>query len=323
MSNEKLPEVTDEQWGSINKENHTKVEEFLRESIQLSDETLKQYRSALHIFFWWVKENAEDKSFYDIKSRDYLLYQNYLSRRGLSSSAIRIKRSAISSFNGYVEVYYQDQYPNFRNFINKKILAPMQVFVNEKKPLDLDEYKSLCDKLEEMEKWQELAYLKFSFSTGARRNEVRQLLKEIVTYEPRIVGDNKIYATHDIRCKGMGKTGKIRKLQMDEDAFLAIKKWLTIRGDDDCPYVFVANQNGVVKQVSSEALNNWCGSLFTKLVGRRVHPHAIRETRATTMVMEQSKDIKVVQKLLGHLSSSTSEIYVIRKHTDDSDEAFT
>jgi len=323
MNQEKLPEVMDEQWNSINKNNREKVEEFLRESIQLSDETLKQYKSALRIFFLWIKENAEDKSFNNIKSRDYLLYQNYLIRRGLSSSAVRIKRSAISSFNGYIEVYFQDQYPNFRNFINKKIPAPMQVFVNEKRPLDLEEYKSLCNKLEEMEKWQELAYLKFSFSTGARRNEVKQLLKEVVNYEPRMVGENKIYATHDIRCKGRGKTGKVRKLQMDEDAFLAIKKWLEIRGEDDCPYVFVANQNDVVKQVSSEALNNWCGSLFTKIVGRRVHPHAIRESRATTMVVEQLKDIKIAQKLLGHNSSTTTEIYVVRKDSDDSDEAFT
>ena len=93
----KMLEILDEQWASVNEKNRKIVEEFLRESIQLSTESIKQYSSALKIFFYWIKENAENKMFYDIKPRDYLLYQNFLSRQGLSSSAIRMKRSAMSS----------------------------------------------------------------------------------------------------------------------------------------------------------------------------------------------------------------------------------
>jgi len=320
---EKLSEITDEQWNSVNEINRKIAEEFLRESIQLSDETLRQYASALRIFYYYIKQNAENKNFYDIKPKDFLLYQNWLIRRGLSSSAIRLKRSAISSLNGYIEVYYQEDYPIFRNFINKKILAPQQVFVNDKNPLTLDEYKHLCDELEKMEKWQELAYLCFSFSTGARRNEVKQFLKKDILSTPKIIGGNKIYQTSEIRCKGRGKIGKIRRLQFDEDAFSAIQKWLAVRGDDECIYVFVAKKNRKVKQISSEAFNNLCSTLFEGIVGRRIHPHAIRSARATTLVMEQHKDIKIAQKLLGHLNSATTEIYVHRTDEDNSDEAFT
>jgi site-specific recombinase XerD len=319
----KILEVTEEQWLSVNKNNREKVEEFLKQSTQLSPYTLGQYRSALQIYFWWVHENLQDKNFWELKSRDYLFYQNYLVERGLSSSAIRFKRSSVSTFNNYIELYYQDEYKGFRNYVNKGIALPPKNFVYDKEPLSLDEYNNLCKNLEKKELWQQLAYLRISFSTGARRNEIKQLLKEIVNYDPKIVGESKIYSTNKVRCKGRGIVGKVRVLQFDQDAMDAIKKWLSIRGEDDCPYLFIAKQKGKVNQISSEGINRWCSSVFEKIVGRRIHPHLLRETRATTMVVEQGKDIKIAQKLLGHINSSTTEIYVIRNDENDSDEAFT
>jgi integrase len=321
----KIQDVTKDDWDEVNPNNKSMVEEFIRESMQLSPYTLEQYSSALKIFFNWIRNNAANKHFADIKSRDYLLFQNEMIRRGLSSSAIKFKRAAISSFNGYIETYLLEDYPTFRNYINKKVAAPPHAFVNKKEPLTIDEYRSLCDGLEKRGMWQQLAYLKFSFSSGCRRNEACQLLKEVVQYEPRKVsvqgGSVNTYMTHDIRCKGRGVVGKIRKLQFDEDAMNAIKVWLIARGDDGCPHVFVSKQKGGVLQVAAATFNTWTNQ-FGKMVGRRVHPHLLRETRATTMVVEQGKDIKAAQKLLGHESSSTTEIYVIRKDDDTSDDAF-
>ena len=89
---EKMPEITDEQWLSVNETNRKFVEEFLRESTTLSPETLKQYTSALRIFYYWVFKECGDKLFAEIKSRDFLSYQNFLVRQGLSSSAITIEK---------------------------------------------------------------------------------------------------------------------------------------------------------------------------------------------------------------------------------------
>jgi len=335
MGLEKLPEVTNEQWMEVNEFNRKITEEFLNESIQLSDKSLKQYRSSLRIFFHWVKENLGNKSLLEIKSRDFLMYQNFLTRRGLSSSGIKFKRAAVSSLNGYVLTFYEDEYPMFKNFITKKIAAPPNAFVHRKEPLTIEEYRNLVSELEKKEEWQALAYLKFSFATGCRREEARQLLKEVADYIPiekeievrnedgtiekRIA---KTILTHDIRCKGRGKVGKVRKLQFDEEALNAIKKWLEVRGDDDCPYVFVSRLKENVRQVSENTFNLWCKTKFEPIVGRRFYPHAIRSSRASSLVVENNKDIRVAQKLLGHESSTTTEIYVIRKDADSSDEAF-
>jgi len=319
----KMTEITDVMWLLVNEKNRKIVNEFLKQSTTLSKETLRQYTSALRIFYYWVATECDNKPFTEIKPRDYLLYQNFLIEQGLSSSAVRLKRSAISSLNGYVEVYYGEELPLFRNFVNKKIPSPEQSFVNEKKPLTLDEYNRLCSELEKRKKWQELAYLKCSFSSGARRAEIRQFLKTIVLEKPKLIGETKIYSTSELRCKGRGKTGKVRRLQIDEDSMTAIKKWLKVRGEDSCEFLFVSKDKKEVKQISLERFNIWCSGLFTKIVGRRVHPHLFRESRVTSMIVEQGKDIKIAQKLLGHLSAQTTEIYLIREDEDDSDEAFT
>lgn len=323
---DKLPEVTNEQWATINSENRSICEEYLRESVNLSPYTLKQYESCLRQYFWWVKENAKDKPFYELKSRDYMLFQNFLTRRGLSSSAIKLKRSTISSLNNYVCLYYGEEYEKFRNYITKAIANPPPAFVHEKEPLTLDEYAHLCDELENQGLLQQLAYLKFSFSTGCRRNEVKQLLKEVATYEPKIVksGEKEIktYMSNPIRCKGRGTKGKVRSLMFDQEAMDAINKWLLVRGDDDCLFVFAVKHEGKYVQINEATFNSWCDKIFEPIVGRRVHPHLFRETRATTLVVEQGKDIRAAQRLLGHESSETTQIYVIRNDENDADEAF-
>ena len=319
---EKIPDVSDSEWDEVNKDNRKFVEEFLKQMVQLSPQTLKQYTSGLKIFFRYVKDNLNNKHFTEIKPRDFLLYQNWLIGLGQSSAAIRLKRSSVSSFNQYIESFYLDEFPSFRSFITKNITAPLQVLVNKKEPLTLDEYRYLCDELEKKQLWQQLAYLKFSFSSGARRGEVRQLLKEVTAYEPKESSKSVSYLTHSLRCKGRGRAGKVRKLQFDQSAMDAIKKWLEVRGDDNSPFVFVSKENGQYHQVAAETLNAWCGNYFEKIVGRRVHPHLFRESRATSMVVEQGKDIKTAQKLLGHNSSTTTETYVIRQDEDASDDAF-
>lgn len=332
---DRLPDVTDEMWSKVNKFNQKITEEFLLESTQLSERTLGTYKSSLRIFFWWVYENCEDKSIIDFKSRDFLKYQNFLVRRDLSSSSIRIKRAAISSINGYILTYYEEEYPTFKNFITKKIPAPPKADVHEKKPMNDEEWQLLLKTLEEREEWQKIAYLKFTYSTGCRRAETRQLLKEIADYsllEKEIEVKNKdgilekktarTYLTHDIRCKGRGKIGKVRKLKFSEEAMESIKKWLEIRGEDDNPYVFITKYNGKLNQASEGVFNDWCKDDFAKVIGRRVHPHQLREQRATDMVVTEGKSLESVKSLLGHESTETSKIYVIQEFDDSVDEAF-
>ncbi|NFT08267.1 hypothetical protein FDF26_14600 [Clostridium botulinum] len=331
---EKIKPVTEEEWNNVNDESKQMVEEYLNELVDLSPKTLIQYTSALKIYFRFINEQCKNVSFYEIKSRDYLKYQNMLSRIGMSSSGISFKRSAVSAFNEWVITYYSDIYPTFHNYITKQIKRPAKAFVHPKEPLTEEELDKIVKVLEEKERWQQLAYLTYTYSTGCRREESRLLLKEVadynITVKKKIEKDKdgndveierRYYITHEIRCKGHSHVGKVRKLKFDERAMYYIKKWLEVRGEDDCPYVFVSNYRGI-KQVSESVFGDWCHKYFEPIIGRRIHPHIFRESRATNLVVYQNKDIETAKALLGHESSETTQIYVIRDDSEDADDAF-
>ncbi|MBE5927597.1 MAG: hypothetical protein E7270_11640 [Lachnospiraceae bacterium] len=333
----KIQPITQEEWEKCNEFNRNIVDEFLNNSFHLSPQSKKAYKSNLMIWFNWVRKNLNNKPQYEIKPLEYLRYQSWLLSIGHSSSDISNKRAAISSLCNYMEMYYIDQFPNFRTCIAKGMSKPEAKFVREKIPPTKEEMEKLFTELEMREEWQKLAYLKYTYDTGCRRAESIQLLKEVVDYMP-IVKEKEIededgnkhtvvikyYRSNSTRCKGRGETGKIRKLVFTQDTMDAINKWLEVRGDDDCPYVFVSGIGKNVKQISDSALNKWASGIFTEILGRRFHPHILREARATTAVVEEGKSIESVQKLLGHQDSSTTvNHYIIRDETDEEiDELF-
>ena len=329
-------DVTDEMWEQVNKFNRDMVHDYLSNQTHLSPKSLVGYTSALRIYFWWVKENLNNKNCTEIKKKEFLRYLNWLAGRELSSSAMKFKKSSVSAFNKFIESYYEDEYPLFRNYVTSEMQIPQTGKVHEKKPLTPEQINFLCEELEKREEWEKLAYVLFSYSTGCRRAEARQLLKEVVDYEPivknvtvldedgkEVKAESRSYKTHNIRCKGRSKVGKVRQFLFGEDAMNAIKKWLEVRGDDDCPYVFVIKQknNGSVRQVGEDTFNGWC-ELFSKILNQRVHPHLMRSSRATNLVVYDHRDLETAQKLLGHESSETTKIYVVKDDEGDAFEAF-
>ena len=331
-------EITEEEWEQVNEFNREMVQDYLDNQADLSIKTKPAYRSGLRVFFVWVKNNLKNKDFTEIKKKEFQKYLNWLTNRGMSDSAIKFKKSAVSTFCNYVMMMYEDEYPMFRNFTTG-LKVVKTGYVHEKVPLTPDEYAHLCAELETREEWQKLAYLVFSYSTGCRRAEARQLLKEVIEYPPKekqikmtdkdgkeITAISKQYLTNTIRCKGKSVVGKQRKLKFGEDAMRCLKKWIEVRGDDDCPYMFVIKKKdgNDTRQVSEGVFNEWCSTTFADIVGRRVHPHLMRESRATNIVVYENKPAEVAQKLLGHVDvSTTKNHYIIKPDEDDeSDEAF-
>lgn len=321
----KLEGFTDEEFNEhVPQVSQELIKDFLRQS-QKSDQTIKQYKSALYIFARFVHDELGNRPITGLKVRDALKYQNHLIDLGLSDSAIKFKRSAVSALYIYIEAFWEDEYPKTRNIFTKAVPSVGNTRRKEKNPLTLKEMEKLKKELIRKEEWQKLAYLTFTYSTGCRREESRQLKKEVAFYEkyrnPK--GEQKnYYVTHDIRAKGKGKQGKVRKFQFDEESMQYIKKWIEVRGEDDNESLFVIKtKDGKVSQVSASTFNTWCEQ-FTEILGKKVHPHLLRSSRATNSVVEEGKDIKAVQQLLGHESSSTTEIYIVKETDDAIDDLF-
>lgn len=333
----KIEPITQEDWEKCNEFNKKILEEFLNNSFHLSPQSKKAYKSNLMIWFNWVRTNLNNKPQHQIKPLEYLRFQSWLISMGHSSSDISNKRAAISSLCNYIEMYYTDEYPHFRTCIAKGMSKPEAKLVREKVPPTIEEMDMLFKELEKRKEWQKLAYLRYTYDTGCRRAESIQLLKEVADYEPvvktkEVVDANgnkqtitiKYYKSNSTRCKGRGETGKVRTLKFSESTMQAIKKWLDVRGEDDCPYVFISRNKDGVKQISESAINKWSSTTFTEILGRRFHPHILREARATNLIIEEGKSIEAVQSLLGHASSETTlNHYVIGLDTEDeSDELF-
>lgn len=327
-SAQKGSEITDEIWSCVNKENRDIVTEFIQNNPQWSDKTAIQYKSALRIFFHWNYLDNNDKPLYKISKRDYLKYQSWLIERNFSSSALKFKKSTISSLCNYIESVVADDDDNYKYFKNfcRGLPALPKNKVYEKKPLNREEYEKLVDYLMAKQSWQKLAYLEFSYASACRKNEARQLLKTVVDNKPIVKGTDEntfiFYMTHKIKCKGSKRNeDKIRPLTFDETAMNAMKQWLSFRGEDDCQFMFVTKVGRKYREASESAFNTWTDE-FSEVIGRRIHPHLIRSSKATIMSQEDGKNIKTIQKLLGHNDSSTTELYIIRNEEDDLDDIY-
>lgn len=305
-----------------NEWNRMVLEEFLMQP-HFSKDTAKQYQSAGRIFLRYLHDKVGNKEIYKLRPKDGMVYQAWLRGLKLSSSAIRLRRSLVSSLCNYIELYYgeeDDEKKLFRNIFPKGVTHVPHSFKNEKEPLTLDEWNLLIDTLEEREEYQMRLYALLSFESGARRGEVVQIQKECATYEK--IKDSNRYTTHFVRGKGSGDDGKQFRLQFGEDTMEAMKKWLEVRGEDEEPALFVRKfKNGKAEPLSREAFNEWCSRVFSEILGRRFAPHDFRRSRAT-ILNEQGVPIEKIQRLLQHNSSETTAIYILSEDDEDMDDLF-
>ena len=329
MSYRKVFGFTDEEYRKfVHEDDQELVDDFLEQQSHLSDQTLKQYRSSLMIFLKWNHDKNRNKELTELKPRDGLRFQNYLLNEGLGTSAIKLRRSTVSSFYGYLEVFWSDEYPDVRNIYSKAVPSVGSVKKKEKEPLTLNEIAKITEALEEREEWQKLAYFWFSIGSGARREEVRQVLREVADYDKFVKdGDEKnYYLTNKVRAKGRGREGKVRRHYITEEAMEYIQKWVRFRENnydfDDNEHLFVAvNVSGEkVNQISASTFNVWCNEFSEYIDGKRVFPHLLRTTRAT-LLSDEGVDIRAIQKLLGHEDASTTSIYIISDN-DEIDDIF-
>lgn len=316
----KIPPVTNEEWLECNEWNRKMVDKFLKQQ-HLSDKTLKQYTSALKIFVRYVKDEFDNRPVHKLKARHALDYQNHLMSLDLSSNAVKFKRSTVSSFCNYIELYYGEDYPEFRNIFNKAIPNPPKQLVREKNIVTKEDIEKLVSELEKQGQYQMIAYFLLSYSTGARRAEIAQMKKEF--FEMPKAKNKDFYATPTVRGKGKGKVGKPIQLKYSEEARQAVLKWLEIRGEDDNPYVFVRKfKNGETNKLSPDAFNAWFTSKFNPILGYKLTPHALRRSRATHLVVDEGKDINKAKVLLNHNSTETTSIYVMKDESDELDDIF-
>ena len=318
----KLPEITEEEFEQCNQENVDIFYEFFRNNRQLSPETQKQYQTCLRQFFWFVHTDLRDKPFYKITKRDFVNYLGYMQDRGLSSSAINLRKSACSSFCNYIENIVADdmeECKNFRNF-TRGMPKVNKTQVYEKIPISKEEYDKIMKVLKKNENYLGMAWTATAFHVGCRRSEMIQFKTEILDY-PVKEGKNYVLS-HVVRGKGSGVDGKPLKYMIPLDVLDYWRQWVEHRGYES-EYIFTTKSGNTINHMSKNWANVFCHDVLSPILGRRVNPHLFKASCITYM-LEQGKDIKLVSKYVGKHNdlSTTSNFYDLRSFEDELDDLF-
>lgn len=317
-----LPSVTEEMFKTCNPHNVMMVEQYLQTSNTLSPHTLKQYRSGLYQFTYYLKQNLMDKPFYKVSKLDFKRYMSYLVARKMSSSGLKFKQSSVSAFcSKFLEVFIvetEEEYKTFRNFTTGVISIPKNQVYN-KIPISEDEYKIMIKTLEEDGNLMGVAWVATMFNVGCRRAEVIQFKTEILTYDKK--GKNYVIS-HKVRAKGKGLDGKIVEYMIPNEALEHMSKWVDSRKFDS-EYIFATNHGGNPRMIDEEWGNTFCSDVLSDIVGRRINVHLFKSS-AITHLLAQGKPMKVVSKYVAQHEdiSTTQKFYDLRSDDDEKDGLF-
>ena len=321
---EKLPEVTEEMFKQINSEHQQLVKEFLDVNKGIkSPKTLKQYKSALYQFFWWVHNELSNKPLYKITKRDFMRFLGYLQNRGMSSSGIALKKATVSSFCNYIENVVADDdenYKTFRNFTRGLPPMPKNNVFNKVK-ITYEEYKKMIDTLIEREDYLGAAWVATAFNCGARRAEIPQFRTEILSY-PIPEGQNYIMS-HPVRLKGRGEDGKIEPYMIPLEALHYMRLWVEKRGYDS-EYIFTVKYGGQIRRISETWANEFCSNVLSKILGRRINPHIFKSSCVTYLLEVKKVDLALVSKYVAHHNdvSTTIKHYDLRDFAEEKNKIF-
>lgn len=249
----------------------------------LSENTLINYKTILSLFFKWAKKMPDQITTNDIRMFLYV----YRDHKNISSRSIDKYRAYIVSFFTWAV----DQ-----NYLSSNPAKNVEPVKYEEKPreslsqLQLEYLRRSCNTT------RELAIIEVLYSTGCRVSELSILKKSDVDW-------------HDLSIHLFGKGRKHRKSFLNAKAEVALKMYLDSR-HDDCEYLFVSEKKPyrqlhktgiekIVRNVSDRAMKD---------TGKRVTPHILRHTNATT-ALQNGMPIEDICKLLGHASIETTMIY--------------
>lgn len=269
--------------------------EFCRYRKQLNHNTLKAYRIDLTQYLKFIKDEPLQRS----RIEDYItnLHKAY------KQKTVKRKIASLKAFYKYLEE--EERLPSSNPFDKIKVkfkeaevlpriiprgdierlLNYMYTIKNDREPSDF-----IC---------RDLLIVEMLFATGVRVYELSNLKRESIDLERGIINI-------------MGKGGKERYVQIgNEDVLKLMRKYDKARKEH-----FPKGNSGFF-------LLNRLGGRFTeqsirlmikkyaRLSGAAVHitPHMFRHSVATYL-LEEGVDIMYIQKILGHSSLKTTQIYL-------------
>lgn len=300
-----------EQLSRVNSKNKELLADFLDylRSVQRSEATIAGYENDIQIAFVWCLEHNDNAFYCDWTKRQVVKYQNWLLNENQNSPA-RIKRlkASLSSLGNFIESVLDDEYPNFRNIINK-VESPVNQPVREKTILTDDQIDGLLSVLTEKKQYDKACALALALYSGRRKAELLRFRVSDFSDEHLVCG-GALYKSSPIKTKGRGVNGKqlecfclAKKFKPFLDAWMNFREEKGIHSD----WLFPAKADPD-KNLGISTMNSWART-FTKELGVDFYWHAMRHMTVTNFKRAGIPDT-VIQQYIGWADISMVPVYV-------------
>lgn len=264
----------------INPENIKLMERFLKNfATKRSPNSVVSYKSNLTIFFTWNLLENDDEFFVDIKKRQLMDFFDYcVTELRHSPNRYAQMHSCLSSFSTWIENFYDEDYPSFRNLL-PKIEKPVKENVREKTVLQKEDIDKLMRHFEDNNMAQDACLLSLAISCGARVSELARFTMDLIDEENTVFDGLFLETTKEIQTKGRGVNGKSLRKYILKDMFLPYyKKWLEIRkeimdeNNQEHDYIFITRDGS---PANADRLRDWMSN-WSDVVGQPCYPHNFR-----------------------------------------------
>jgi site-specific recombinase XerD len=302
------PELTKQ----INPENIKLMEKFLKDkAIRTSAKTIVVYESNLTMFLTWNLLYNENKFFIDIKKLEFSDFFSFASTElKLGSARLNNLRSTLSSLSSFIEKFYDEDYPNFRNVILRIVESSPKEMRREKTILTDEQVENLLEYLKKTDK-QQACWIALAVTSGARFTELLCFETDLIDENRTAFADLFLETTRQIKTKGRGKSGKLLYKYILKEKFLPYyKEWLEERNKIlkqkklNHNFLFI-KQDGT--PATGATVRGWIDS-FEKYLGVPLYAHALRHY-LVTLFSKKNIPQPLIKELMGWSSSEMIQIY--------------
>ena len=301
--------TSDELLAQVCNENKELLVDFLNylRSVQRSESTCHGYENDIQIAWVWCLQFNQNKPFVNWTKRNIVAYQNWLLNSNQNSPArIRRLKAALSSLSGYIENVLDDEYPNFRNIINK-VENPVNKPVRDKTVWDDDELEDLLDKLIQKKQYEKACFLALGMFSGRRKAELCRF-KVSDFDDDKLVCGGALYKSAPIKTKGRGGGKMLCCYTLAKKFKPYLEMWLKEREDKNIESEWLfPNSIDTTKCVSISTVNSWSNT-FSRLSGKPAYIHSLRHYHTTSLARAGIPD-NVITQIVGWESADMCKIY--------------
>lgn len=306
----------------VNPDNKQLLNDFLDylRSVQRSETTCAGYESDIQIAWVWCLQNNNNKFFVEWTKRNIVAYQSWLINNNENSPArIRRLKASLSSLSNYIENVLDDEYPNFRNIINK-VESPANQPVREKTVLSEEEVSEYLNSLVEAGRFDVACYVALAAYGGRRKSEILRFKVEDFSDDHLVCGGS-LWKSSPIKTKGRSNGKYLNCYTLVKKFRPYLELWLNDRAErgieSDWLFPSAADPSQPAK---ISTVNSWMESL-SRMTGKNIYAHSFRHFY-TTLLSDQGLPDSVIKEIQGWQDIALVSVYVDRSTEDTLDKYF-